>query len=146
MVLDPDEATLIRQVMKEYLALLDSDRSLEDPVMARLFPSASFEDAEVERTFRDMVQTDLDEHKRTTVAIVTAMLEPDDIDTEVNEEQIDAWLSLLTDLRLAIGVRLGVDEEMIEMPMDARVPEQWPLAVMHYLGALQDSLVSVAPI
>ena len=147
LVLDKDEAHLLRQVITEYEQLLDTDHSLDDPVIARLFPSASIEDAEVERVFRDMVQTDLDQHKRRTVTTARYTLGPDgSVEHTLTPEETSAWLSLLTDLRLAIGVRLAVTEDMMQMHADPRDPEQWPLAVMNYLGALQESLVEVSPL
>lgn len=147
LTLDEDEARLLRQVITEYEQLLDADRALDDPVMARLFPSASLDDAEVERTFRDMVQTDLEAHKRATIASARQVLGADGpVEQTITPELSSAWLALLTDLRLAIGVRLAVDEESMTAYPDPRDPEQWPLAVMHYLGALQESLVDVAPL
>ena len=63
--LSREDTELLQQVVREYLDLLDADPEPGDPVIARLYPSASLDD-----------------------------------------------------------------------------PAQWPLAVLHYLGSLQESLVA----
>ena len=136
------EATeLLEQVIREYLELLDADPEPGDPVIARLYPSASLDDPAVEASFRDLATSDLDRHKRETGRRVLEYLESGERRPLTGEEQ-EAWLVLLTDLRLAIGVRLGVTEETFQTVPNPHDPAQWPLAVLDYLGALQDSLVT----
>jgi hypothetical protein len=62
----------------------------------------------------------------------------------LSDEEREAWLVLLTDLRLVIGERQGVTDEVMERMPDPNDPDEWPLAVLHYLGALQESLVRAA--
>lgn len=142
--LSDEEAHLLRGIIGEYLQLLDAEPQRDDPVRARLFPSASMDDPTVDHDFRELAGSDLDAHKRATAKTVLASL--DTLSTEqrgeLTDEDQQAWLVLLTDLRLAIGVRLGVTEETYESAFDPNDPSQWPLAVMHYLGSLQESLVS----
>jgi len=140
-VLSEEEGELLRGVVREYLELLDADRAPGDPVMARLFPSASLDDPTVAADFHDLSADDLDQHKRQTAKRVLDYLEPGDNRPLTDEEQ-EAWLVLLTDLRLAMGVRLGVTEETFNTFPNPNDPAQWPLAVLHYLGSLQESLVN----
>lgn len=143
--LNPEEADLLRRLVREYLDLLDSESEHDDPVQARLFPAASLDDPEVDREFRTLSYPDLEEHKRRTAAVALESLgEAGPVRRGLTDEEREDWLVLLTDLRLALGVRLGVTEETWEAPIDPRDPAQWPLAVLHYLGALQDSLVRVS--
>lgn len=143
--LGADEASLLRQVIGEYLGLLDSAQHERTPIIARIFPSASLEDPAVENDYREMVHDDLDALKRENAAAVLAAIGPiGPADSEVSEAQVDPWLALITDLRLAIGVKLEVSEESMETVPDPRDPEQFPLAVLHYLGALQESLIKAA--
>lgn len=143
--LSADEADLLRRVIGEYLEILDAEPEPADPVRARLFPTSSFDDPELDRQYRELAHDDLDRHKRETARIALASLGDSGPWREaLNEEQRDAWLVLLTDLRLALGVRLGVTEETLEVPLDPSDPGQWPLAVLHYLGALQESLVEAS--
>ena len=64
------------------------------------------------------------------------------------DEQADLWLRALTDVRLALGTRLGVqDETDIEAELDDAVgrnptsPRVGQLSVYAYLTYLQESLV-----
>jgi hypothetical protein len=138
--LSREDTALLRQVVQEYLDLLDADHEPEDPVISRLYPAASLDDPSVEAAYRELATSDLDQHKRETARRVLEYLESGERRPLTAEEQ-EAWLVLLTDLRLAIGVRLGVTEETFQTVPNPHDPAQWPLAVMDYLGALQDSLV-----
>lgn len=141
--LSDSEIQILRDLITQYLQLLDSDPDPADPVRARLFPSASMDDPTVDRDYRDLAGSDLDAHKRATAQAVLGSLDAltSDIRGEISAEQQDAWLVVLTDLRLALGVRLAVTEDMPEAPLDLDDPTQWALAVYHFLGALQESLV-----
>lgn len=137
-----EEADLLRRLIAEYRTLLDAAGEPGDPIYARLFPSASLDDPDLDRQYRELASDSLDQHKRNTVEIATRSLgESGGWRSTLAEEEREAWLVLLADLRLAIGVRLAVTEETMGMPADPSDPEQWPLAVLHYLGALQESLV-----
>ena len=61
----------------------------------------------------------------------------------VNEEQLIAWLGALNDLRLVLGTRLEVTEEMYERPVPPDDPGAAQLGLYHYLGWLQDQVVQV---
>ena len=140
MALSDEEGQLLKGIVREYLELLDADRRPDDPVIARLFPSASFDDPTLEADFRDLSADDLDQHKRRTANRVLDYLETGDLHPLTDEEQ-EAWLVLLNDLRLAMGVRLGVDEDTFNTIPNPNDPAQWPLSVLDYLTALQGSLI-----
>lgn len=142
--LEPQEIELLQGLVREYLNLLDAEPAAGDPVRARLFPSASLDDPAVEAEYRDLSTSDLDAHKRAAARCVLASLE--DLGAHgraplPDQEQQEAWLVLLTDLRLVLGVHLGVTEEALDSPPDPTDPAQWPLAVFGHLASLQDSLV-----
>jgi hypothetical protein len=140
--LSVEETDLLRRLISEYVELLDAAPDPDDPGRARLFPAASMDDEEVTRQFRQLTESDLDKLKKKNAVIVRESL--GDIGqwrAILTEEQKEAWLTLLTDLRLVIGSRQGVTEEDMERLLDPNDPEQWPMAVLHYLGALQESLV-----
>ena len=109
--------------------------------MARLYPSASLDDAVVNKQYRDLVHSDLENHKRATARTALASLGEGGWHGPVDEEQQQAWLVVLADLRLVLGVRLGVTEETMGLEPDPADPEQRPLALIHYLGWLQQSLI-----
>ena len=64
--LSREDTELLQQVVREYLDLLDADPEPGDPVIARLYPSASLDDPAVESAYRELATSDLDQHKRET--------------------------------------------------------------------------------
>jgi hypothetical protein len=142
--LSKDEGELLRRLIREYLELLESREDRDRYVLARLFPSGSMEDSDVEREYRQLTQIDLDRRKRSNAEMASRSLTSrGPVRATLTDEESQAWLELLTDLRLAIGVRLGVTEEIMSAEPDLNEPTHWPLAVLHYLGMLQESLVRV---
>lgn len=140
--LGPQETELLRGLVSEYLDLLKTEQS-GDPVLKRLFPEAGGDDPEVTRQFNEVTGDELNRHKQNAVEIVMASLPESGTWREtLSQEQWGAWLTLLTDLRLTIGTRLNVTEDTMEKQADPRDPQQREIAVLHYLGALQESLVS----
>lgn len=140
--LGEDETELLRMLVAEYQELLEAEHPPGDPVMDRLFPSASLDDDEVDRKFRDLSLEDLGKHKKETVQTALACLgEAGPWSQTLSPEESESWLVLLTDIRLAIGARCEVTEEKMNLPVDPTDPVQWQMAVLHYLGSLQESLV-----
>lgn len=138
------EADVLRDLVRQYLELLDSE-SAEEAVLKRLYPDASVEDEQVREAYRDLAHDTLADHKRGTGETVLRTLgEKGALDGSLTEEERDAWMVLLTDLRLVLGTRLAVDEEKMSLEPDPNEPEQWPLALIHYLGWLQESLVKAS--
>lgn len=137
-----DEADLLRKLISDYKDLIAIGPSAGDAVLQRLFPTASPTDEKVEMEYRELASEELKSHKHVTTATALDVLgRSGGWEGEVSEEQRESWLMLLTDLRLSLGVRLGMTEEMMAAPVDPNDPEQWPTAVLHYLGAIQESLV-----
>ncbi len=126
----------------------------DDPVLARLFPSAYQGDEESAAEFRRFTEGTLRDGKARAAALVIDTLEeaglPADlgeeeitIDVELDEPAAETWLRSFTDLRLALATRLGV-EEGDEDYWDA-LPDDDPRAQAHHiydwLGYLQETLV-----
>lgn len=140
--LTDDETAILRRLVTEYQALLDQPAP-GDPVLARLFPSANNDDNEVADTFRELTFEDLDAHKRLAAEIVMSSVdEQGPAQGTLNDEQCEAWVVLLTDLRLSLGTRIGVTQEMMDGPFDPNDEAHWSLSLLHYLGALQETLVA----
>lgn len=132
-----------------------------DPVLLRLFPDAYDEDDESAADFRRFTENSLRETKANAAATVLASLataegarpEAEQDDTDVNQgekvridldnEQTTAWLRTLTDLRLALGTRLGVDEGDEEhwAALPADDPRRHVHDVYDWLGWVQETLV-----
>ena len=64
-----------------------------------------------------------------------------DVAALLDRDDVAAWLTGLTDMRLAIGTRLGVDEETMSREPDESEETFAPLLLLHWLGWLQELLV-----
>ena len=105
--------------------------------MRRLFPPAYEDDAAGEREYRRMMR---DELLAGRLAALRA-LEETAGRKRVSEEELHAWLGALNDLRLVLGTRLGVTEEMDERDLEPGRPGARELAVYVYLTWLQEQVL-----
>jgi Domain of unknown function (DUF2017) len=131
------EAQLLLGLGGEMRTLLEADVPSVDPVKARLFPRA-YEDADDQRDYERLIGDDLLSAKRNALRVVMESLEnggPANI--ELDGERVEAWLSFLTDLRLAIGTRLEVDEDKMSAEVDPDDPDAAAMSTLHWLGLIQ---------
>jgi len=137
---------------------LDEDPSRPtDPVVLRLFPDGYREDDEAAAEFRRFTERSLRDAKAASAATTLASLEAVGLKESAKEDvskrekvrmrldaaQAQAWLRTLTDLRLALGTRLGVeegDEEHWEALADGD-PRRYIHDVYEWLGWVQETLV-----
>lgn len=117
----------------------------DDPVLARLLPDAYRDDPDAASEFRRYTENDLRLRKRDNARTVRADITEAGAEGTISldERHAQAWLGALNDLRLALGTNLDVTEDMEEyaeglLPDDPRAAM---LAVYHWLGMLQESLV-----
>ncbi len=159
-----DEGRVPETEVDPFEALLDFTGPVtapEDPVLARLLPSAYREDEEAAAEFRRFTEVELRTSKAGNAATVVAVLEdaglpaaPGDdplrsgltIDVELGPTEVLAFMKALTDMRLAIATRLDLqegDEQFWES-----LAEEDPRSHMHdiyeWLGYLQETLVGAA--
>ena len=106
------------------------------PDLRRLFPPAHSDDADAEAGYRRLVGSQLAAGRERAVATVRATIDADTL----SAEEAEAWLTVLNDLRLVLGTRLDVTEEM-DFHLDPNYPEGAELAVYAYLSWLQEQLV-----
>jgi hypothetical protein len=125
----------------------------DDPVLARLFPTAYPEDEEAAADFRRFTESSLRDSKAVAASTVIDTLEqaglpdePEDgvfIDVELAEPDALTWMRSFTDMRLAIATRLGVEEG--DEDYWHSLPDEDPRAQVHdiydWLGYLQETLV-----
>ena len=139
------EVLLLREATDELRDALTRAGEPDD-VTKRLFPDA-YEDARDARAFRELVGDDLRAAKIEAVERVRdALPERGRAAIELAYEDLQQWLVAVTDMRLAIGTKLGVDERIMNNPfaqLNPRIPE---LGTLHWLGRLQESLVEDAPL
>lgn len=167
------EADLLRSLAGQVIELLRNEKAVsdegdplerlldfsgpttepEDPVLARLFPTAYRDDDEAAGDFRRFTEGQLRDGKAAAAGTIIESLEaaglpdqPEDglfIDVELAEPDALAWMRSFTDMRLAIGTRLGVEED--DEDFWDSLPEDDPRSQVHdiyqWLGYLQETLV-----
>jgi Domain of unknown function (DUF2017) len=136
--LSDGERELLRTLPAELQALLGSEP--DDPALRRLFPPAYDEDEEGEAEYRRLMADDLLEGRRRALRLVQETAGRD----RLTAEELDAWLRALNDLRLVLGTKLGMTEEMYDLEIDPAHPQAYELSVYGYLSWLQEQLVAAA--
>jgi Domain of unknown function (DUF2017) len=129
------ESHLLAGLIDDFAAMLEqADRT--DPAMRRLYPDGYSDDPEAAAEFRRLVAADLTSARVGRLQACRAELPDGSGVISLDEEATDRWLRVLNDLRLTLGVRLGVTEE-------AELDSADPVAnIYHWLSAVQDLLVS----
>jgi hypothetical protein len=125
----------------------DSGSGPGDPVLDRLFPRGYLEPEDVERNaeYQRLVHDDLLEAKLANLDVVTSTLDRGTVSlrrwtVDLTEDEAGSWLGALNDLRLALGVRLGITEDF-DGDVDPSDPRAPALHVLSYLGWLEENLV-----
>ena len=152
-----NEAAVPRSTDDSFEALMDFSGPTsepEDPVLARLFPTAYQHDDEAAAEFRRFTEGALRDGKAAGAATIIDTLEeaglPDElaedglvIDVEMEEPVAEAWLRSFTDLRLALATRLGVeaDDEEVWMALPDDDPRAQAHEIYQWVGYLQETLV-----
>jgi Domain of unknown function (DUF2017) len=129
-----DERALLRSLpgrLRRLLAETPDDRSLE-----RLFPPA-YDDAEDEAEYRRLMGDELLEGRRRALRVIEETLDED----RLTKEQAEAWLTALNDLRLVLGTRLDVTEDMLLERLRPDDPNALEISLYAYLSWLQEQLV-----
>ena len=129
----------------------------EDPVLRRLLPDAYRDDEEGAGEFRRFTERSLTSAKVANAeALIGSLVDggltfgtpvDDDeqqIEIELDDAEVQAWLRALTDVRLSLAVRLGIDAE--EDAMLIAQSEDEAIAAMSeiydWLGYVQETLIS----
>ncbi|MFN2589602.1 MAG: DUF2017 family protein [Actinomycetota bacterium] len=133
--LPPEERAILRSLPAELRDLLESD----DPALQRLFPVAYPDDPERAAEFEEMVRDDLLAQRRSALDVMEATLNAKRID----EDQLTAWLGAINDVRLVLGTRLEVTEDMDPDDVTSDDPRAPALALYYYLGWLEEQIVAV---
>jgi hypothetical protein len=116
--------------------LLESDPDQAD--LRRLFPPA-YEDADAAAEYRRLTHRDLVDERLQALETMRASLERD----VLTADELEAWLRALNDVRLLLGTRLDVDEDVLLGDLDPNDPRSRELAVYVYLSALLEEVVAV---
>jgi hypothetical protein len=133
--LDPGVRAVLATLSQQLIPTLDAG----EPMTRRLFPPAYPEPdhARQEQEYRELVDSALVNHHRQSFAVLAETARAETL----SEAEFAAWLSSIGSMRLVIGTRLDVSEDMAEpAPDDPAAPEY---ALYELLGQLQFLMVEV---
>ena len=121
----------------------ESPQAPEDPVLARLLPDGYRDDPEAAGEFRRYTEPGLRSAKQQAAQEMLDTLPDAGGRIQLTQDQAVAWLKALNDVRLALGVRLGVTEDFEEQwaSLSTEDPQWAAFEVYAWLGAVQESLV-----
>jgi hypothetical protein len=146
MIFEPEEAALLTGLPDELRGLVDGGAG---PVHDRLFPRAYLDPTEedAESEWQRLMHAELLAGKLAALDVVVATLAGAAPDRRgrprcrVSADEAEAWLGVLNDARLALGVMLDVTEDLdpTELdPSDERLPG---LSVYGWLTWFQGTLI-----
>ncbi|MCW2770596.1 MAG: hypothetical protein JWR27_2029 [Aeromicrobium sp.] len=128
----------------------------EDPVLQRLLPDAYRDDPDDAGEFRRFTERSLTSAKVANAeALIGSLVDGgltfgappeeggDPIEVELDDAEVQAWLRALTDVRLSLAVRLGIEND--EDTMLVAESEDEAIAAMSdifdWLGYVQETLI-----
>ncbi|HEX2319161.1 MAG TPA: DUF2017 domain-containing protein [Streptosporangiaceae bacterium] len=122
----------------------DSSEVPDDPVLARLLPDGYRDDPDSAQEFRRFTESGLRSAKVESAQTLLQTLPASGGKVKLTVEQAEAWLRSLNDVRLALGVRLGVTDDFdgLTEDLDADDPRFAYIQVYQWLAFLQESLVA----
>jgi hypothetical protein len=140
-----DEVAVLRGLPDQLRSVLSEGG--DEPVNQRLFPPAYLDMADIERDteYHQLMHDDLVKEKLANLDLVTDSLARGSSSVrrwtvELTDAEAAAWLGVLNDLRLALGVRLGITEDF-DGEVDDSDPRAPALRLLSYLGWLEEQLL-----
>jgi hypothetical protein len=136
-LLDDPENETGSDPLAQLLNMGGSTQISEDPALARLFPDGYSDDEHASADFRRFTEQDLRAQKLAALDTVQSTLGGWTGKSSISAEQAQDWLKALNDLRLVLGTRLEIADE-VETDFEADEPG---IQLYNYLTYLQGTLI-----
>jgi len=129
----------------------------EDPVLQRLLPDAYRDDPDDAGEFRRFTERSLTSAKVLNAeALIGSLVDggltfgemPDEdgdpVEVELDDDEVQAWLRALTDVRLSLAVRLGIETDEDTLLVAASEDEATAAMsdIFEWLGYVQETLIA----
>ena len=136
-----DQAALL--ALAAQLGVADATELPDDPILARLLPDAYADDPQASGEFRRYTEIGLRSGKVAAAQTVLDTLPASGGRVRLSEADAQAWLRALNDVRLSLGVVLGVTDDFDDTvgELTADDPRAAYIGVYQWLAYLQESLV-----
>ncbi len=136
-LLDDPENELGTDPLAQLLNMAGSTQISDDPALARLFPDGYSDDEHASADFRRFTEQDLRAQKQAALATVQGTLSGWSGKVSITSQQAQDWLKAINDLRLVLGTRLEITDE-VETDFEADEPG---IHLYNYLTYLQGTLI-----
>lgn len=123
--------------LAKMLNMSGSTQISEDPALARLFPDGYSDDEHASADFRRFTEQDLRAQKLAALTTVRNSLSDWTGKSSITAQQAQDWLKAINDLRLVLGTRLEITDE-VETDFEADEPG---IHLYNYLTYLQGTLI-----
>ncbi len=142
-LVSPEQADELAELVGMHDFMTDAQVP-DDPVLARLLPDAYRDDPDAAHEFRRFTESGLRSAKVESAQTLLGTLPPGGGKVRLSAEQAEAWLRSLNDVRLALGVRLGVTDDFDALGEDVEPedPRYAYVQVYQWLAYIQGSLVA----
>lgn len=128
-----------RRLIADLPAFVEQARAEDGPAAQRLAYVAHPDDPERQESFADMTDSLLAQERAHDARRFAETLH----DSTLTEDDAMAWMRLIGEGRLVLASRLGITQNGWEADDEVDDPE---LAMLHFLGWLQDALVRALPV
>lgn len=125
------ERLLLRNLLPDLGHMVET----RDPDTKRLFPAAYHDDPEKEAEYQSLMADDLAAGRLVAIKTVEDTIDEPEIDLAA----LERWMEAINSLRLVLGTRLEVGEDL--PVLDADDPDAPAYAVYEYLGWLMEQAV-----
>jgi len=132
------ERDVLRSLPAQLRQLMTGQDAGANPDLRRLFPTAYPDDPEKAAEYDSMVRDDLVAERLAAIDVMERTIDSD----RLSEEELLAWLSSINDLRLVLGTRLDVAEDLSELHITPDDPRAESLALYAYLSILEEDAVA----
>lgn len=136
-LLDHPESEAGADPLAKMLNMSGSTQISEDPALARLFPDGYSDDEHASADFRRFTEQDLRAQKLAALNSVRDSLSGWTDKSSITAQQAQDWLKAINDLRLVLGTRLEIADE-IDTDFEADEPG---IHLYNYLTYLQGTLI-----
>jgi hypothetical protein len=126
-----EERDLLRTLPAQLLGLFGSG----DPSLRRLFPPAYTDDVEREAEYQRFMADDLEARHRSTLETLANTAD----NPTLTVDELNDWAGALNDLRLVLGTRIDVQEDMVDIDDDD--PAAPAFHLYGYLTYLQGEVI-----
>jgi Domain of unknown function (DUF2017) len=136
--LPPDERALLGVLPQQLLAsleLLEQDDDRTPDAARRILPIAHPRDADAEEDYVRRHRPNLLARHMESLDLIARTADSN----KLSADELNSWLTAINDLRLALGVTLGVTEEQAEPDPDSPDFADW--IVYFYLSFLQGEIL-----